>query len=362
MQTKEEGHALRALKDGRYEEAYRICAGLRREAYAGPGVLFLGAAALMGLGHIHEAQEWMAALGKAGGNELPRLYLEAFFQLHARRVDQALLLWTRIIHLYPADTFADGLIERARHDEERLLSDIEKPGALLRFVPLGESTPVASDRRSLRLPLPGKRTLALGIFFVLAGAVGFAAWKLIDSQNPLSGLDESLPEPPSTGSVILDKEYKDARYFYKNKDEVVRDYKEARLRITKGEVNKGRVILAKIELSNASFELKERAKLLRDAVPMVPRRIFSDNVTLRQVLEKDDLYQGAQILWRGTAGASAGAGDKAQYFIREPSEPGVQILVRCECRPPKEGDAVEVFGQIDRIRKKKNEVVINAAE
>lgn len=361
MRSKEEGHALRALKDGRYEEAYRICAGLRRESFAGPGALFLGAAALMGLGHIHEAQEWMAALGKAGGDELPRLYLEAFFQLHARRVDQALLLWTRIIHLFPADTFADGLIERARHDEERLLMDIEKPGALLRFVPLGDTLP-SSESRRFRIPMPGKRTTAAAVFLVLAAGIGMAAWKIIDSRNPLSGLDETLPEPPSTGSVILDKEYKDAKYLYKNKDEVVRDYKEARLRITKGEVNKGRMILARIELSNASFELKERAKLLRDAVPIVPRRIFSDNVTLRQVLEKDDLYQGAQVLWRGTAGASAGAGDKAQYFVREPSEPGVQILVRCECRPPKEGDSVEIFGQIDRIRKKKNEIVINSAD
>mgnify|MGYP001796918737 CR=1 FL=1 len=125
----------RAIFEGRFDEAYQLCERVREKQgeRTGPAILYAGAVALFGLGHVHQSEEWVEAHGEATRYSAEHLYLAAYLEIHKRQSERALLLWTRILQIDPSQTFADGLIARLRGGEESVLKEVRDPAAFQRY-------------------------------------------------------------------------------------------------------------------------------------------------------------------------------------------------------------------------------------
>lgn len=314
-----------ALFEGRYEQAFQSARALRedRGESTPAGVLYAGACALFGLGHILQAEEWVEAHGELTKYRAEHLYLAAYIELHKGRADRALLYWTRIVQDDPSETFADELIEKLKRGEQRVKSELNQPGAFVRYVPLepvdsktrGSGNPVGVGDSRGRAAAQGERTrdafwwLLAGIVLISVLSVGFGAYldEILGlfAPDPYSAVQEDLPDVPAGGSVIRPDAYSDEapRFIYPDKAAALAEYREAREKIGAGYPNQARYLLGRLELSNASFEIKERALLLRDAIPRVGVRDFRDPLDVASVLEEPYIYRDAQIDWRGRVAA-----------------------------------------------------------
>ncbi|MCR9142757.1 MAG: hypothetical protein NXI24_10935 [bacterium] len=323
-----------ALFEGRYEEAFQKARDLREARGEGtdPGTLYAGACALFGLGHILQAEEWVEAHGARSKYRGEHLYLAAYIELHKDHHERALLYWTRIVQDDPSETFADALIDKLKRGEQRVRQELNQPGAFLRYVPLeavdSHAGPGAAQadgtapraeanlRRSwLRWGTrtdDGQRDSRDGYWWLLAGivllsvlSIGFGAYLDeilgIFAPDPYSAVREDLPDVPAGGAVINPEAYADdaPRFLYPDKAAALTEYSAAREKIASGYPNQARYLLGRLELSNASFEIKERALLLRDAIPRVGPGDFRDPLDVASVIEEPYIYRDAQISWQG---------------------------------------------------------------
>lgn len=128
----------RALFEGRYNDAYDRAAGIRQtlRERTPARVLYAGACALFGLGHVLQAEEWVSEHGRASDFDASHMYLTGYVEIHRRRLDRALLSWTRIVQADPGETFADELIERLKRGEAEVLREVRDPSNFTRYVPL----------------------------------------------------------------------------------------------------------------------------------------------------------------------------------------------------------------------------------
>jgi len=291
------------ILSGEYRDAWKMVEGMRREKKEPAFVDLAGAVCLLAFGHIRQAEEWLDSCEQTG----PEFYyLDALIHLHARRPEEALLCYTRIIDEDPSDTFADRLIERLRADEQKIQDDVI--GAPIeRYLPLRqwfvEGTPSKEHspegrpflvRVSPILQSRGARIAALGaagVLFVL-GSI-FVYFRFIKAPD----LSERLPEPPSQGTIIPQSQLAGARvrFVFDSRDEVVAQYEDARAKILEGKVNEARLLLNEIDMSNAGFEIKERALLLKQMIPWREPGSFSDPVELAQIIKDPELYSGVQV-------------------------------------------------------------------
>lgn len=291
------------ILSGEYRDAWKLVEGMRREKKEPAFVDLAGAVCLLGFGHIRQAEEWLDSCEQTG----PEFYyLDALIHLHARRPEEALLCYTRIIDEDPSDTFADRLIERLRADEEKIQDDVG--GAPIeRYLPLRqwfiEGTPSAQSHPESRpflqrvtpiLQSRAARLAAIGLAgMLLMLASVFVYFRFIKQPD----LSEKLPEPPSQGTVIPESQLAGAkvRFIFDSREEVVAQYEDARRKILEGKVNEARLLLNEIDLSNAGFEIKERALLLKQMIPWREPGSFSDPVELSQIMKDPDLYAGVQV-------------------------------------------------------------------
>ena len=382
-----------ALGAGAFDEAFALCNDpprssgqsdlslLTAPASATPSSLeadrlLLGAYALFGLEHVHQAADWVGDYGRIRP-DASFLYMQALLHLHAREPDQALLKWTRILQDYPSETLADRLIEKLRVGEAGLQRDILTRGALWEFLPpVGERT--ASNAEASSHAVEGSRpyrssgssrlllaslwpsarrfalvfaigVLAAGLVGVLAARFGPGLVSWWGRPDPYRHLERTLPGPPEGGSVtpVEKMEGGPAPNVYSSRDEVALDLRRARSLIVEGHANQARRLLARIELSNASFELKERARLLRDMIPAVSREDFRDPLSRAEAARHAAEYGGGEVLWRGRVAR----GPKLRHpgFLLEPTDgdPGVSVELPAEgalSRSPTAGQVWEVYG------------------
>lgn len=419
--------ALRnALFEGRYDAAFQLARALR-EKYGErtpPGILYAGACALFGLGHILQAEEWVELHGTATMYRADHLYLAAYIELHKERGERALLYWTRIVQDDPSQTFADALIEKIKKGEDRVRLDLAQPGAFLRYVPLDaidKPTKHPSKKSSLSSAPPSRRLfsgwrwlhrsgadgegeqtrdtfwwLLAGIVLLSALSIGFGVYfnKILGlfAPDPYAAALEDLPDVPGNGTVIQADAYtEDApRFVYPDKDAAFAEYREARVKIGDGFPNQARYLLGRLELSNASFEIKERARLLRDAIPRVRSSDFRDPLEVDSILEEPYMYRDAQVLWQGEiqnvrrsdtgvgfdlfvprARKSAVASESEAGEDTEPAPAGearvsVGVLYLfqpgdpAEVRELADGQSVRVFGSV--IKTSNGRITVQAAE
>lgn len=355
------------VRTHRYEDALRACQAIRRDAAVKGSdpdkvpaeVLYYGCCALFGLGHIQQAGEWVDAHGEVTNYSPANLYLEAFLHLHKRSVDEALGCWTGIVQHDPSETLADVLIEKIKAEEERTLRELETlPAAFEEFVPLpwarrytpgrsfhkpgkksarpaGDSAGEADSRprstagrRTNRTPrrgllreiwnLPGLRPGLAGLVVLglVAGGVAYFEPGSLVPGNWTGVLEDRLPLTPSGGAVVLPAELEGEVLFpYSDRAAVIAEYDRARELALQGLPNQARFLLGKIELSNATFEIKERALLLRDSLPYLRREHFQDALTPAQVAAQPYLLRGAQVFWRGRVKEPTGSGDSLRFLL-----------------------------------------------
>lgn len=355
-----------SLYAGNYEQAFAVARQLRESGGEAtpPAVLYAGACALFGLGHVLEAQEWVERHGERTRYDADHLYLAAYLELHRQRVDQALLLWTRIIQLNPADTFADSLIERARRGDAALAHELRTAGAFTRFVPLPGAAPGAERREAkarrprTAAPLVIATVLVLALAAVALGFYFDRIVRLVIGDRFEAALNE-LPAPPSQGSVLPESAYGDERprFVYATRDEALAEYNKARQMIGQAQVNRARLALGRIELSNASFEIKERALLLRDAIPLaLEAEELRDSVSAAQILKEPYLLRGAQVLWKGRATQVRRSGPALSLRLALVDLPEAEVVALFagaddEAAPSiQDGDLVQVFGDLGGVR------------
>ena len=316
--------AWQHLERGEYNEAFQLCQEALEvtKGFAPIEVLYLGACALFGLGHIHQAEQWIEQYKRGFEQDSFYLYLRAYLALHRGQPEQALLNWTSILQIDPSQSFADQLIERIRRSEEQVMEELHIPEYYSRYLPPlppslleGKETPKswAKKQRStldLRGLFPILLFLSLGaggagvFFFFRSGA--YEEWAVPELLSSIlefqeKDLELDLPKAPSRGTLLLPEGYKDNRppYIYEERSALLKDYEEARRKILLGRVNQARFILGRIELSNVSFEIKERVLSLRASIPFLERSKFHDPLAMEDAAAKPYLYRGAQVLWGG---------------------------------------------------------------
>lgn len=364
--------ARRALESGSFEEAFALCRDAGPAVEQQPGALALlthkssgrpleaerlrlGACALFGLGHVHQAADWVQKYGLIRPDAHYR-YMLALLHLHAREPDQALLEWTRILGEHPSETLADRLIEKLRSGEAGLLRDLLRPGSLWEFLPAPTVARLASTwslPAAVRLPPLAKRALLLVFALVVGGVALGWTWRSLSLRlpwpartDPYARLEDRLPGPPEGGTVNLSPGAVTAGAQYKTRDEVAADLRRARALIVEGKPNRARVLLGRIEGSNASFELKERARLLRDMIPSVPRADFRDPFTRVEAQRQAGDFRGGDVLWQGVVAPVVRLARRGFLLEGGRSGPAVVVLLPADYQAtePRPGESWEVFG------------------
>ena len=302
------------LGENSYDEAFQLCQNIRRNSKTSvpADILYAGACSLFGLGHVHQAEEWVKVYGEAAKkNTAYHLYLTAYLSLHRKQTEEALLDWTSILQSDPSQTFADDLIERLRHSEKSVLEEINDPYYAKRYVPMDFleylSNKKAASKKStsetfLFPGLPFKKiAFSFIILFVVANGIFFLAEEYPAILSFWKTKKEELPKAPRNITLFSAEQYGEEPplFIYKKPREVIEIYEKARRQILARKVNQARLLLRHIELSNAGFEAKERSFLLRDSIPFMQLDEFHDPVSIKEVLAKPYLYQETQILWKG---------------------------------------------------------------
>lgn len=372
---------------GRYEQAFDLCTaadGLPPQAEGiDARILYAGALALFGLGHILQSEDWIHLHGRRSKNQVDQLYLVAYLELHKGHPERALLCWTRILQLDPGDTFADRLIEKIRSSENQVLNLIREPDNFLRFVPLEimESNKHATSARQSKANHnlktkksevfwrdPFWRLIGIIILFVLSLLVSlYFLHDLLQifRPDPYAHLEESLPRTPGSGNVVRLQEYEEdqPRFEYIDKEEALTEFKKARQYIVAGKVNRARYLLGKIELSNANFQIKERAIQLRDAIPYTDLDTFRDPISLQDLMQEPYMYRGAQLHWQARILQEPDEQDKVlRYILNVHGAADLNILglYRIDAndtqtiflRELKKGDQIDIFGDFYSLRDK----------
>lgn len=296
----------RRLKAEKFESAFRYADAVVKQGESGfhPDFVYGGCVALFGLGHIQQARSWAAHYEQLQPGSAKSLYLQAFISLHARKSDEALLTLTRIIQVDPGDTFADRLISKIKRGQDRILDELEEPGALFRFVPLPDLNrhdpellrPAGVSGRMSRRFL--KILTAVLSVFILGTVSGTGIFLYRYFTNPFTGLLDDLPVIPDA-TTVLPPDAGETEFRYESQADATSDFQRARQLIASGRVNQGRNVLAKIERSNADFLLRDRATLLRQSIPVIEAAWFDDPVSPAQYLNDPFAYRDADILWSG---------------------------------------------------------------
>lgn len=349
------------LFQGNFDEAFRKARYLdERSRRPVQEILYLGSLSLFGLGHIRQAESWIEKFNKNFEDTTAGHYLNAYLNLHLGNMDQALLHYTRILETDPSDTFADSVIERLRIGAKAIQRDFENPGSFRKYFPEFKRDDRSSEVNAVyektqdrfKMMLAALTLSGMAVMFV----IGYYFLPMID-MNFFDEFEKNLPQPPAHGSIIPEREFvsEKPKFLYTTGDEALTDYSNARKLIVKGFVNQAMYLLGKIELSNADFEIKERARLLRDFIPVVEPHEFADPVTIEEILKEPYIYRGAQVLWEGEIVSSQPMGQNTIRLILAKNElhkpPFMSIDVESRSGISfQPGNRVSVFGIFQKVR------------
>ena len=359
MSDQKEIKEIRTLiESSEYDRAFRLCNAVsQKKRKSNPLFCYHGALSLFGLGHIRQAEGWVDEFEKHSPHSVLSLYLRAYQELHRDKMDRALLCYTRILEIDPSDTFADSLIERLRRGEKSVQREIEIPENFKNYFP--------GFREDEKSPLPqtNRGPDRFGIlvwFFMAAGAILLGIFIFfippLFHDNPFKEYGEKLPETPSFGTVIPEKEFVDdkPRFLYKNSKDALMDYAAARGMILEGNVNSALRKIGRIELSNAGFEIKERASLLREFIPIVNPEGFQDSVSVEEIKAEPFILRGAQVIWNGYVESVQNMGKANQRIIfsqKKSGEPPFVVfdIVNEGKEVVKKGERITIFGIYEKI-------------
>ena len=315
--------------------------------------LYFACISLFGLGHVQQARRYYQELMEVGGDSVSSRYIQAYLELQSRKPEEALVTLTSILELDPSDTRCDALIEQIKEAPDLLAEYSRKRAGILDFFPgiaperrsggeadfdvqpniAAKSTDSDAPRKGKLKPIglksaEGNRNqeyyeeprktriptwLIAGVSVLALTLAAVAGWRMVGKSDPL--MDSDLPRPPGH-STVLPEAAGEFNYYYDSKDLAVEDYEKARLAIEDGRVNQARKILGRLERSNVDFVFKERAKTLRQSIPLPRMGDFTDSVTMGEIESDPYSYRDAVFLWQGSVETSRMSPTGADLRIR----------------------------------------------
>lgn len=377
--------------------------------------MYFACISLFGLGHIQQARKYYQQLLEVAGDSVSSRYIQAYLELQTHKPEDALVTLTSILELDPSDVRCDALIEQIKDHPGRLADHSRKRSGILDFFPgiaperkrpayddgdfddEGESDDSYSEKaargrsvnsknrhsqddsdfllgadRNALPPIgirhgapsgqeaygPGTsaRRLAHGwaIPAIVVLLMAIAAGYFFGFGN--AGLDLSdsdLPRPPGH-STVLPHEAGEFAHFYENKEEAVQQYEMARAAIEDGRVNQARKLLGRLERSNVDFVFKERARSLRQSIPLPTMNQFQDSISLAEIESDPFSYRDAVFLWEATVRKAqpTATGMQLEVSLKDRSDSlrlqysGTDASVRDGLKNLSAGDAITIFGRV----------------
>ncbi|MCB1303337.1 MAG: tetratricopeptide repeat protein [Leptospiraceae bacterium] len=399
MESREK--TLDLIRRAEYSDAFRaLRKELESKSISGERkgwLLYYACISLFGLGHIQQARKYYQELLEVSGDSVSTRYIRAYLEMQSRHPEEALVTLTSILELDPSDTRCDALIEQLKEEPERFADYSRKRAGILDFFP--GLTPDPARRRSagrqsdLQEDLSpgysddkrGKKSAGLGPIqwksaadgdlreaypdLADATAKGRRRWAWMGglavlalagvagmlysgySPIPLNLDDSDLPLPPGQ-STVLPPEAGDFPFRYDSKEDAVAEYEKARAAIEDGRINQARKMLGRLERSNIDFIFRERARSLRQSIPLPSMDDFRDTITLAEINSDPFSYRDAVFLWPATVHKVMGDGPglhlevEAQDRTLTLSYSGTNEEKRKALRSLEAGDEIQVYGRI----------------
>ncbi len=360
------------LEEEMYEASFQNCQIIKKKyrRKTPRQILYLGSCALFALGHIHQSEEWVEGYGETSRKDALYFYLKAYIELHRKKVDEALLSWTSILQIDPSEILADQLIERLKRHEKEVLSEINHSENFHYYVPIHvfqnfnhESRSNSDDTKGyinvFKIFFFNRKVLVSLLFLNVFGFLGFKySYIFLTPKVPL------IPSPQS-GSVVPLERYEKERpiFIFKDSKQVVLHFERARNLIENLQVNQGRVLLSQIENSNASFEFIERAKLLREAIPILQLKNFKDNISIEELSQAPHLYNEAQIFWTASLRAIKPNSEGLELELEPNSKSNIKLSLYYFASPAKKKKIIaylstkKVIRFLGIFKEKKEEVL-----
>lgn len=392
--------AWNALRQRRAEEASVILERVLAAGVSDPYIHFLLAVASLYTSQFPRADTLITAIKTKDPGFLPVLQLEAFMRLKsAASREDAQAAYIDLFSRFPADS----VIARARRslaaagdfaafqrgarlpDYVHLLrppTRLKKHGVSAFTAASRTAKPRRGPWRLRRRLIPGRRVLiiliiafsiaaaaALGLVIARSGVAG--RFMPVSSDAGKSGArDRSVVDQVGLSGMEFDlirNTMPDVTpEHYRSTAEIREDFDAARRLIKQGEYNRAVIMLNRIENSNASFPVKEKAEFLVKFVMDVDDRSFEEIVPAR-VKERPYRYRGAAVQWTGSVSRiRRKSGSASLLLVITPAGGGVPVLVpevywQGELSL-KERDRVVVKGVITGIIGRERTIVIEARE
>jgi hypothetical protein len=137
--------------------------------------------------------------------------------------------------------------------------------------------------------------------------------------------------------------------FYYSNDEVINDFRKAKILIKNEKYNDALIIINKIANSNANYRVKERNEFLQKYISNVEYKNYSP-IPVEKVLQKSYLYKGSFVQWKGKIANLKSSENKLQFnllidYTKEDKFSGViDVFYGKENKDIKNGDIVTLEG------------------
>jgi tetratricopeptide (TPR) repeat protein len=374
--------------------------------------LYFACISLFGLGHIQQARRYFEELLRIAGDSVSARYVRAYLELQSRRPEDALVTLTSILELDPSDTRCDALIEQLKEHPEDFADYSRKRAGILDFFPgiapdgspgagegrqnresrgaydddsihrsmgshgagsrgaRGGSSPAANGLEGIRFKSAAdggefaeprqsfwsggvaRKAVQYGAFLLVMLSIGGLALFYFQRSDYSRLAESNLPRPPGHSSV-LPPEAGEFVYTFSSKEDAVALYEQARLAVEEGRVNQARRMLGRLERSNVDFVFKERARTLRQSIPLPTMKDFRDSITIAEIRSDPYSYRDAVFLWDAVLESVRPSGTGISLEIRPDGSDSVRMSytgsdsnVRSGLRDMQVGERLTVYGRV----------------
>lgn len=302
--------ACRAYKKGKYLEASALTENIGHSS-GGPWVKYLAALSSLHLDRLSFAIKLTEEIKRDSPDFAPAYQLSAYLNLKsANDRESAVAGYAAALAKHPRDSYLRKGMKAAagagdfrtyqRRAKVAGLTAAPEPGKFVSRSRPGRYAGRIHRGFNLKLPFAAASLLLLTAGLVYAGY--FLFQKAGGSTGDVSSVDTSQVDLASIGGSereLIERVSKlAAAEFYGASSALYEDYNTARALIKKGDYNRALLLLNKINNSNASFNVKERAEFLIKFVIGIDERNF-EAADYNLIKAKPYLYRGAALLVRG---------------------------------------------------------------
>ena len=309
--------AFKAIKSGEFENAFELADSVIRKDINNFWAWYIAAVSLGFLNRIKTFEHYVERAKALNPDSGYLLYLQSYISLTKNDLESALVNWTRLVDLEEG-WLARELIEKARKGVD-LVEKADK-GNISAFIVIPDFTKrmeseVVEPDISFELPQetfpdkPRKSSFIKSLIKNFAVIVAIAALAML-LKNPVINFIKKEPDSQSVmwknlkidewAALVNQQHPQKDQYLFKNKDQLIDDFENAKKYLTEKKINQARFILQRILGSNADFKTKEKSKIFLSFIPEPDYQDFSDPLFPEQILEFPGFYTDCLVLWQGT--------------------------------------------------------------